>query len=75
MFGTLTNIYQVDSVARPLPPSLHGHTIGKDIGLVYLPLDLAVPGTEVEVVVLGESIRAQVVSTPLVDPKGERLRT
>ena len=50
------------------------HTIGKDIGMVYLPLDLAQPGSQVEIEVFGQRIRAQVVSTPLVDPKGERLR-
>ena len=52
----------------------YGYTIGKDIGLVYLPLALAAAGTEVEVEVLGEQIKARVAETPLVDPKGEKIR-
>jgi 4-methylaminobutanoate oxidase (formaldehyde-forming) len=52
----------------------YGYSIGKDIGLVYLPLDLAKAGVEVEVEVFGERIRAQVAATRLFDPKGERLR-
>jgi hypothetical protein len=44
------------------------------IGLVYLSLDLAKAGTRLEVEVLGERVSAQVAETPLVDPKGEKLR-
>jgi 4-methylaminobutanoate oxidase (formaldehyde-forming) len=53
----------------------HGYTIGKDVGLVYLPLDLATAGTDMEVEVLGEDIKARVVEMPLVDPAGEKIRT
>jgi 4-methylaminobutanoate oxidase (formaldehyde-forming) len=52
----------------------YGYSIGKDIGLVYLPLDLATAGTELEVEVLGEYVQARVAETPLVDPAGEKLR-
>jgi len=52
----------------------YGYSIGRDIGLVYLPLDLATAGTEMEVEVLGERIDARVAETPLVDPAGEKLR-
>ena len=52
----------------------HGHTIGKDIGLVYLPPELAKAGTVLEVEILGERIIAQVADLPLVDPKGLKLR-
>jgi 4-methylaminobutanoate oxidase (formaldehyde-forming) len=51
-----------------------GYTIGKDIGLVYLPPELAKAGTVLEVEILGERIRAQVTDLPLVDPKGEKIR-
>jgi glycine cleavage system T protein len=47
----------------------YGYTIGKDIGLGYLPLDLAAAGNEVDVEVLGEHIKARVAERPLVDPK------
>ena len=53
----------------------HGYTIGKDVGLVYLPLDLATAGTDMAVEVLGEDIKARVVEMPLVDPAGEKIRT
>jgi 4-methylaminobutanoate oxidase (formaldehyde-forming) len=52
----------------------YGYTIGKDIGLVYLPTDLATTGTEFDVEVLGEDIKARVAEAPLVDPAGEKLR-
>jgi 4-methylaminobutanoate oxidase (formaldehyde-forming) len=51
-----------------------GYTIGKDIGLVYLPLHLAEVGTELKVEVLGEEVNARVEKTPLVDPNGDKLR-
>ena len=50
------------------------YTVGKDIGLVYLPLELARAGTALEVEILGERIGARVADLPLVDPKGEKLR-
>ena len=52
----------------------YGYTIGKDIGLVYLPLDLATAGTDLKVEVLGEDIKSRVVEMPLVDPAGEKIR-
>ena len=47
----------------------YGYTIGKDVGLVYLPPAPAAAGTEVEVEVLGERIQARVAELPLVAPK------
>jgi glycine cleavage system aminomethyltransferase T len=52
----------------------YGQTVGRDIGLVYLPLPLAKAGTALEVEILGERIPAQVASLPLVDPKGDKIR-
>ena len=52
----------------------YGHTIGKDIGLVYLPPELAKAGTVLEVEILGERVKAQVADLPLVDPTGEKIR-
>jgi glycine cleavage system aminomethyltransferase T len=51
-----------------------GYTIGKDIGLVYLPPELAKAGIALEVEILGERVKAQVAGLPLVDPKGEKIR-
>jgi 4-methylaminobutanoate oxidase (formaldehyde-forming) len=52
----------------------YGHTIGKDIGIIYLPPELSKAGTSLEVEILGERVKAQVAGLPLVDPKGEKIR-
>jgi len=63
-----------DRVVGRIRTGNYGYSIGKDIGLIYLPLDLATAGTELEVEVLGESVKARVAETPIVDPAGEKLR-
>jgi 4-methylaminobutanoate oxidase (formaldehyde-forming) len=68
------SVYVNDSIVGRIRTGNYGYSIGKDIGLVYLPLDLTEAGTGLEVEVLGERINAQVAKIPLVDPKGERLR-
>jgi dimethylglycine dehydrogenase len=52
----------------------YGYTVGKNIGLAYLPAALAVEGTTLEVDVFGEHMPAVVAPDVLYDPKGERLR-
>jgi len=52
----------------------YGYSIGRDIGLVYLPPALAKDGTELEVQVMGERVKAKVANLPLVDPKGQKLK-
>jgi 4-methylaminobutanoate oxidase (formaldehyde-forming) len=52
----------------------YGHTVGKDIGLAYLPIELAQTGTHFEVQILGDLISAQVAELPLVDAKGEKIK-
>ncbi|HET8526770.1 MAG TPA: FAD-dependent oxidoreductase, partial [Actinomycetota bacterium] len=51
-----------------------GHTIGASIAYAYLPSELAVTGTWLEVEVFGEWIGAEVADEPFYDPKGERIR-
>ena len=51
-----------------------GYTVGASIAYAYLPVELAGKGTELEVEVFGEWIRAEVVTQPLYDPERERLR-
>lgn len=53
----------------------HGHTIGKDIGLIYLPSEFTGIGTKLEVEVLGERLPAVVTALPLVDPEGKKLKS
>jgi 4-methylaminobutanoate oxidase (formaldehyde-forming) len=53
----------------------YGYTIGRDIGLVYLPLELVQEGRELEVQVMGNRVKAMVAELPLVDPKGLKIRS
>ena len=52
----------------------YGYTVGKNIGLAYLPLELAKQGMELQVEVFGEKIAAQVAPDVLYDPQGSHLR-
>jgi glycine cleavage system T protein len=52
----------------------YGYSIGQDIGLVYLPLELADVGRELEVQVMDRRVKARVAKLPLVDFKGEKIR-
>ena len=68
------SVYAKDQIVSRIRSGAHGYSIGKDIGMVYLPVELSKVGTKLEVEVLGDCISAHVAETPLVDPKGERLR-
>ncbi len=52
----------------------YGHTVEKNIGYTYLPLDLAKVGTPLAVEVFGERVGAEVAPDVLYDPRGERVR-
>jgi glycine cleavage system aminomethyltransferase T/glycine/D-amino acid oxidase-like deaminating enzyme len=52
----------------------YGYTVRKNIGLVYLPVDMAQPGVRLHVDVFGEMIPAEVRQDVLYDPEGARLR-
>jgi dimethylglycine dehydrogenase len=51
-----------------------GHRVGKSIAFGYVPPQLAAPGTQLEVEVLGEKRQAAVAAMPLYDPKNERMK-
>jgi glycine cleavage system aminomethyltransferase T len=53
----------------------HGYSIGRGIVYGYLPVDLAVEGTPVEVEYFGDRLPATVAADPQFDPKGQRLRS
>jgi dimethylglycine dehydrogenase len=53
----------------------YGHTVDRSIALAYLPTEHAHDGNELEVEILGDRRPARVVSRPLYDPAGERLRS
>jgi glycine cleavage system aminomethyltransferase T len=49
--------------------------VGRNIGLVYLPADLArAVGAPLEVEVFGERVPAEVAPDVLYDPEGARIR-
>jgi dimethylglycine dehydrogenase len=52
----------------------YGHRIGRSIALAYVRHDLAVPGTVLEIGILGMRRRAIVAASPLYDPANDRLR-
>jgi 4-methylaminobutanoate oxidase (formaldehyde-forming) len=49
-----------------------GYTVDAPIAYAYLPVDVATPGTGVEVNVFGEWVAGAVTRQPLVDPDGTR---
>jgi 4-methylaminobutanoate oxidase (formaldehyde-forming) len=52
----------------------YGYTVKKNIGLAYLPLELALKGTPLEIEIFGELMPARVSERVLHDPAGSRLK-
>jgi len=52
----------------------YGYRLNRSIALAYVRADLARPGTELEVEILGERCPARVGREPLYDPENLRLR-
>jgi glycine cleavage system aminomethyltransferase T/glycine/D-amino acid oxidase-like deaminating enzyme len=52
----------------------YGYTIGAPIAYAWLPSDLAVPGTVLEIGYFGRRITATVATEPAFDPEGIRIR-
>ncbi|MFK5953751.1 MAG: FAD-dependent oxidoreductase [Desulfobacterium sp.] len=52
----------------------YGHRVDKSIALGYITPELAVPGTKLEVEILGRMRAAEVVAMPLYDPKNEKMK-
>jgi glycine cleavage system aminomethyltransferase T len=52
----------------------YGYTVERNVGLVYLPVELAAPGTPLAVEIFGERVLAEVAPDVLVDPSGARIR-
>jgi len=52
----------------------YGYTVNKNIGNVYLPVETAVPGKNIQVEIFGDMVDAVVTERVLYDPKGEKLR-
>jgi 4-methylaminobutanoate oxidase (formaldehyde-forming) len=52
----------------------YGYTVDHNIGLAYLPLELAAQGMRLEVELFGERVGAEVAADVLYDPQGAHLR-
>ncbi|NGY64568.1 FAD-dependent oxidoreductase [Lentzea sp. NEAU-D13] len=52
-----------------------GYSIGKNIAYAWLPAEVAVEGTPVEIEYFGERVQAVVTAEPLFDPKMDRIRS
>jgi glycine cleavage system aminomethyltransferase T len=52
----------------------YGYIIERDIGLLYLSIELAEGGLELQVEIFGKRVPAQVATIPLANPRDERLR-
>ena len=52
----------------------YAHTIGQNVALAYLPLELTPPGTAVAVESFGRLVPAEVRPAPLWDRRGQRVR-
>jgi len=67
-------VYRDGRVIDRLRSGGWGYMVAKNIGLVYLPLELTDEGTELDVEMYGERVTACVAADVLYDPTGERLR-
>ncbi|MCB9959074.1 MAG: FAD-dependent oxidoreductase [Rhodospirillaceae bacterium] len=52
----------------------YAHHVGKSVALALIPTERAVDGLEVEIEILGERHTARLVTTPLFDADGARMR-
>jgi 4-methylaminobutanoate oxidase (formaldehyde-forming) len=67
-------VYAGGAVAGRLRSAGYGYTVGRHIGLVYLPPHLAAEGTPLEIEAFGERYPGAVAADVLYDPRGMRLR-
>ena len=68
-------VWQDGRVLGRLRSGGYGYTVGRNIGLVYLPVDLArAVGAPLEVEVFGDRVPAEVAPDVLYDPQGARIR-
>ena len=67
-------VYHDGKVIGRIRSGGYGYTLSKSILYAYLPMDLAKPGTRLEIDLIEGRKPAEVTATVLFDPKGERLR-
>ncbi|WP_189380026.1 GcvT family protein, partial [Gemmobacter nanjingensis] len=71
----MSTIWHEGQVVGELTSGYWGHRVGACIGLGMIRADLALPGTDVEVEIFGEKLKARVQKDePLWDPANARIR-
>jgi 4-methylaminobutanoate oxidase (formaldehyde-forming) len=67
-------VYHDGKVVTRVRSGGYGYSLGKNILYAYLPLELAKPGTRLDMDLIEGRRQGEVSSTVLFDPKGEHLR-
>jgi 4-methylaminobutanoate oxidase (formaldehyde-forming) len=67
-------VFHAGRIVGRLRSGGHGYTVGREIGLVYLPLALAGAGTPLEIELFGTRYPAAVAADVLHDPAGQRIK-
>ncbi|MER5529230.1 FAD-dependent oxidoreductase [Streptomyces sp. NPDC002677] len=67
-------VYDGDRAVGYVTSAAYGYTIGKGIAYAWLPVELAVPGTGVQIGYFDQRVAAVVAEEPLFDPGMSRLR-
>ncbi|MGE0240197.1 MAG: FAD-dependent oxidoreductase [Parvibaculaceae bacterium] len=68
------SVYHQGTLVGRVTSGGFAHTLGHDVALALLPADLAAPGTQLEVPILGERHTAQVIADSPYDPEALRSR-
>ncbi|MGW3450708.1 GcvT family protein [Streptomyces sp. NPDC001076] len=67
-------VYDGERAVGYVTSAAYGYTIGKGIAYAWLPAELAVPGTSVQIGYFDQRVEAVVTEEPLFDPAMSRLR-
>ncbi len=67
-------LYRGERMVGRATSGAYGHWVGKSLALGYVEAEAAAPGTELEIVILGERRKARVIPHSPYDPENESLR-
>ena len=67
-------VYRASEAVGLVTSGGFGYRLQRSIALAYVRADLATPGTELEVEILGDRLPAKVAREPLYDPDNLRLK-
>jgi len=67
-------VYAGDRVIGVTTSGAYGHTVGRSLAFAYVPPDMALPGTEFDILIFTERRKATVLADAVWDAANERLR-